>query len=86
MNGLDLSLHCCTVFVPETGSKNIEYTTDNTKSAILSFCLQISFDGGLGLCLFFICENNRKSNKITHCTGFFLRSSFEDVGFFTIYR
>ena len=30
----------------------------------------------------FICENNRKSNKIMHCLDFFLSGSFEDMGIF----
>ena len=30
----------------------------------------------------FNCENNRKSNKITHCVEFFLKSSYEDVSIF----
>ena len=41
--------------------------------------------GGLNLPppLIFICENNRKSNKIMHCVDFF-SSSFQDMGIFAI--
>ena len=30
----------------------------------------------------FICENNKKGNKIMHCVDLFLSDSFEDMGFF----
>ena len=57
----------------------------------------LSFDAGLRLCFLggggvisshtiFICESNRKSNQITHCVDIFLRSSFNDMGFFAIDR
>ena len=32
----------------------------------------------------FICENNRKSNKIMHCVEFFLSGSFEDKATFHV--
>ena len=62
---------------------------------------QLSYDGGGGLCAhyrsidkiaqsaplpIFICENNRKSNKIMHCVefSFFWIGSFEDKGIFHV--
>ena len=37
---------------------------------------------------FFICENNRKNNKIMHCVDllFFLSGSFEDMGIFHVFQ
>ena len=32
----------------------------------------------------FICENNRKSNKIMHCVEFLLSGSFEDRAIFYV--
>ena len=32
----------------------------------------------------FICENNRKSNKIMHCVEFFFIGSFEDRAIFHV--
>ena len=43
----------------------------------------LSFDGVFKTPTF-ICENNRKSNKIMHCVDlFFFNGSFEDMGIFT---
>ena len=44
-------------------------------------------EGGLNLPPppIFICENNRKSNKIMHCDGFF-SGSFEDMGIFHVFQ
>ena len=61
--------------------------------------LNLSLDGRLRLCFFdegggvdsiytiFICKNNRKSIKITHCVEIiFLGSSLKDMDFFAIDR
>ena len=34
----------------------------------------------------FICENNRKSNKIMHCVDFFLSGSSEDMVMFHVFQ
>ena len=34
----------------------------------------------------FICENNRKSNKIMHCVYLFLSGSFKDMGIFYVFQ
>ena len=47
-----------------------------------SFSLSLMGGGGDSFHTIFISENNRKSNKITHCVEFFFRSSFEVMGIF----
>ena len=34
----------------------------------------------------FICENNKKGNKIMHCVDLFLSDSFEDMGIFHVFQ
>ena len=51
--------------------------------------IKLSFNGGGGVEFtppppIFICENNRKSNKIMHCVDFFI-GSFEDMGIFHVF-
>ena len=44
-------------------------------------------EGGLSLPPpIFICENDKKSNKIMHCVDFFLSGSFEDMGIFDVFQ
>ena len=42
--------------------------------------------GGGAKCVppIFICENNRKGNKIMHCVEFFFSGSFEDKAIFHV--
>ena len=52
----------------------------------MSSLINLSYDGGGGAqsaLPIFICENNRKSNKIMHC-AIFLSGSFENKAIFHV--
>ena len=54
----------------------------------LSLTFNLSFAGREveSFPLIFICENNRKSNKIMHCVDFILSGSFEDMGILHVFQ